>query len=433
MAHPQHTRLSWRARGAASFGALALGLAVMVPLALNSSAEPAGGAVTTPSELRDEGSLVLTTDQTRSVVRRDAANNVVSTQKVAGSVTCALSTTAANSKLLGFATTNGVPGLAFGTIGDKTGGTGADCGLVEVGGSLSLTLGSDITNLEMRSFALEIDTSTNLRVVLTASLDGVTTSTYELRTGTRIMPGVGSTTPGSQIYNCIPQATSGPNARDADDCRFIGNVLADKLVLRTAVGTMGLRGTSTWPSEIGLTDTDGFLDCESNNGDSDATEGGNGTPEVALVRKDNLDSNQPCKPIPFDLRSSVESGSPQLEFLKELGSQTSAAFTLDVSWPFEAAQNPPPPTQFEFVAGEPITLESCVGTPVYNSETGAFDGIGELLDDDPTNDSEVPDQAESLPGKQYSCYFHSESNVVGNGTIALEQGIYLIGDYKTYR
>jgi hypothetical protein len=437
MAAKHKVRTGLRARGVRIAAVLAATVAVAVPLLLGSSSGVAGGAITTPPfQLKDAGSLTLTTGQTQNVVRRDAQSNVLATQTLSAAATCALTT---NPTLLAFATTKGVPGLNSGTIGDRTKGSGTDCGLVEAGGALTLTLGSQISTLEMRSFALDIETRKNLRLVLTASLQGTTTGTFELRTGTSVVAGEGSTTPGAEIFNCNASSSSDPNAGDRDNCRFSGDVLADKLVLNTVVGEMGLSGGAaggvTRPSVIGLTDIDGVLDCEStpNNGDFDLTEGGNGTPEVGLVRKDNLDPNQPCSLIPVDLNTSVQNGSPQVQFLKDLTGQSSAAFTLDVTWPFEAAENPPPATQFEFVDGQPIELQLCVGTPVYNQTTGVFEGIAELLDSDPSNDGVVPDQASSLPGLQYSCYYHQETSLVGNGTVELFQQIYLIGDYRSFR
>ena len=224
--------------------------------------------------------------------------------------------------------TKGTLGINSGTIGDRTKGSGTDCGLVEAGGALTITLGSQIPNLEMSSFAFDIESRKNLKLVLTASLGGATTATYELRTGTSVVPGQGSTTPGSDIFNCNAGSSSDPNAADRDNCRFTGNVLADKLVLTAVVGEMGLSGGAsggaTQPSVIELTDIDGLLDCESqpNNGDFDLTEGGNGTPEVGIVRKENLNDEEPCELIPVDLRSSVDNGVPQFEFLKDLTDQS---------------------------------------------------------------------------------------------------------------
>jgi hypothetical protein len=291
----------------------------------------------------------------------------------------------------------------------------------------------------MKSFAFDIETRKNLKVVLKAYLQNTLQSTYEMRTGTSIVAGQGSATSGSPIFNCNAQVSSNPNAGDRDNCRFSGTVLADKLVLSTVAGEMALAGGAdggtAQPSVIQLTHIDGLLDCQSqpNNGDFDLSEGGtNGTPAVGLVRKDNLDPNQPCQLIPVDLNTSVDNGTPNVQFQKDLANQSSAAFTLDITWPVESAQNPPPPTEFEFVDGSPIELQLCVGTPVYEAN-GQFKGIGELLDSDPSNNSIVPDQVPSVPGLQYSCYFHQDTDLVGNGQVQLHQGVYVVGDYKAFR
>jgi hypothetical protein len=412
--------------------------ALATPFLISSGGEVAGGAVTTPPfNLPDKGTLTLTTGTTNNVVRRDASGVTVgAAQSLSGGSTCALATTPT---LLAFATAKGGPGITGGNIGDRTKGNGTDCGLVEAGGSLTLTLGSSISTLEMKSFAFDLETRKNLKLVLKAYLQNTLQSTYEMRTGTSIVAGQGSTTPGSTIFNCNAAVSSDPNAGDRDNCRFSGNVLADKLVLSVSVGEMGLSGGAaggvTRPSVIQLTDIDGLLDCQSqpNNGDFDLTEGGtNGTPTAGIIRLDNLDPNQPCQLVPADLNTSVDNGAPTVQFQKDLTQQSSAAFTLDVKWPAEAAQNPPPPTNFEFVAGQPVELQLCVGTPVYNA-SGQFEGIQELLNDPSNSSGLIPDQAPTLDGLQYSCYFHQTTDLVGNGQVQLEQGIYIIGDYSARR
>ena len=152
-------------------------------LALTSGGGVAGGAITTPPfALPDLGSLTLQTGSVNQVVRRDAANTVVATQTITAP-NCAISPTY---PLLAFATAKGVPGITGGTIGDKTKGSGTDCGLVEAPNSLTLSLGSQTSTLAISSFALDIETRKNVRILMTASFHGTTTSTYELRSGTSI-------------------------------------------------------------------------------------------------------------------------------------------------------------------------------------------------------------------------------------------------------
>ena len=79
-----------------------------------------------------------------------------------------------------------------------------------------------------------------------------------------------------------------------------------------------------------------------------------------------------------------------------------------------------------------MNLELCVGTPVYDAN-GNFSGIAELLDNDPSNDSVIPDQASSLPGLQYSCYYHQDTRLVANDAVRLFQQLYIVGDFRTYR
>jgi hypothetical protein len=417
--------------------------ALATPFLISSGGEVAGGAVTTPPfNLPDKGTLTLTTATSTSasannVVQRDAANTVLATQTLSSTSNCKLNTTPT---LLNIATAPGSPGLNAGNIGDINAGPGTSCGLVEAGGTMTLTLGTQLAStLQMKSFAFDIETRKNLKLVVNAYFQGTLQSTYEMRTGTSIVAGQGSTIPGSTVFNCNAAVSSNPNAGDKDNCRFSGAVLADKLVLKTVVGEMALSGGAaggvTTPSVIQLTHVDALLDCQSqpNGGDFDLTEGGtNGTPLAGITRLDNLDPNQPCQLIPADLNTSVDNGTPNVKFQKDLTQQSSAVFTADVKWPVEAAQNPPPPTKFSFVDGTDLDLQLCIGTPVYNA-SGHFEGLQELLNDPSNSSGFFPDQAPTLPGLQYSCYFHQTTNLVGNGQVQVEQGIYIVGDYGTHR
>lgn len=419
--------------------ALLLGVtaALAVPvMSLGSGGDAAGGAITTPPfELADAGSLTLQTGGVNAVVRRDAQDTLVSTQTLNVASSCGLTT---NGTLLTFATAKGVPGLNSGTIGDKTKGSGTDCGLVESPNSVTLNLGTDVADLAISSFAFDIETRKNVRLVLTAKYDGRQTAVYELRSGSSIVAGQGSSIAGSAVFNCNSGASSDPNAADRDNCRFEGAVLADELVLAASAGEFGVSGGASGgvsrPSVLELTQFDGFLDCASqpNNGEFGLTEGGDGTPRASISRKENLDPAEPCSLIPVALDTRLDGTTPEVEFLKDLTDQTSSAFTLDITWTFEGAQNPPPPTMFEFVEGEQFELELCLGTPVYDGN-GTFDGIAELLDGDPGNDDVVPDLSTSLPGIQYSCYYEQETKLVGDGTVQLRQKTYLVGDFRSFR
>ena len=434
-------RKQWRR---ALFVAMAAALLVPVTTLIGNGGAASGGTITTPPfALPDKGTLTVTTTKTVSttantVARRDSVANgsgVLATQTF-GPSNCVLTTTPT---LLGFGTTKGVPGMFGGDIGDKDkpGSCGTGSGLVESGGTLTLSLGSTIADLEISHFALDIETRKNVKITLTAKLDGVVTSTYFLRSGTSIVAGQGSTTPGSEIFNCNSQSSSNPNSGDSDNCRWIGDVLADSLTLTSTLGEFAVNGGSdggvSQPSVLNLTDVDGLLDCQSqpNNGGYTLTEGGGTTPEVGIIRKDNLNS-EPCELIPVDLQTSSSGGVNTLDFLKDLTTQQSAAFTMDVTWPNEGAQNPPPPTQFQFVdGGATFNLELCLGTPVYDGN-GNFVGIAELLDTDTGNDA-VFDLVPTLDGVQYLCYYHQETQLVSNGTVQLFQQLYLVGDLKSYR
>ncbi|GIU89334.1 MAG: hypothetical protein KatS3mg010_0433 [Acidimicrobiia bacterium] len=431
---PQGRAASRGRRGRLLTAAVLLVLALPM-LTFGSGTTAAGGSITTPPfALVDAGSLTLRTGAVNDVVRRDAADAVVSTQAINVGGNCVISTTPT---LLSIATGRGSPGYNTGTIGDRTsgsGGQGTGCGLVEAGGSLTLGLGTDVADLEISSFALDVETRKNLVLVLDAYLDGRATSRYELRTGTSIVAGEGSTEPGSEIFNCNAAVSSNPNAGDRDNCRFAGSVLADRLVLTATIGEFGLSGGAsggaTQPSVLELTDIDGLLDCQSrpNSGDFDLAEGGDGTPAVGLVRKDNLDPDEPCELVPVDLRTASGPTGATVEFLADKLGQVSAAYTLEIEWTPEEAQEPIQYTTIEFADGNPVDVKLCLGTPVFDPVTGAFEGIAELLDDDPTNDGVVPDDEPTLEGRQHACYFERHVELVGAGEITISEGIYLVGD-----
>jgi hypothetical protein len=400
---------------------------------------------TPPFSLPDKGTLTLTLGATtNNVVQRDsvAHGGVVLATQGLSSVNCALTTTPT---LLGFATSKGVPGLNSSTheIGDKTKGTGTDCGLTEAGGSLTLNMGSATSTLEISHFALDIETRKNVKVILTAKLNGTVTSTHELRSGTSIVAGQGSSTVGATPFNCNSQSSSNPNSGDNDNCRWEGDVLANQLVLTAPIGEFALAGGSdggrSQPSVLSLTDVIG-LDCQTggSGGQYSATTGdGITAPEVGLIRKDNLDPNEPCQVIPAELISSSNGGLNQLEFLKDLNHQQSGAFTMDVTWPNEGAQNPPPPTQIDFGSGA-LDLDLCLGTPVYTPPLGSpgaqFQGIAELTDGDfSPSDVATFDLVPNTPGIQYACYYNQQTQLVAGGTVQLFQQLYLVGDFRATR
>ena len=405
-----------------------------------------GDVITTPPfALPDKGTLTLTLgNTTNNVVQRDSVANgsgILATQNLTAP-NCVLTTTPT---LLGFATSRGVPGLNASTheIGDMTKGTGTDCGLVEAGGSLTLNMGSAISTLEVSHFALDIETRKNVKIILTAKLNGNVTSTYELRSGTSIVAGQGSTTPGATLFNCNSQSSSNPNSGDSDNCRWSGDVLANQFVLSAPIGEFALAGGAdggrSQPSVLNLTDVIG-LDCQTggSGGQFTATAGdGTSVPKVGLIRKDNLDPNEPCQVIPAELTSSSSGGVNALDFLKDLRSQQSGAFTMDITWPNEGAQNPPPPTQIDFGTG-PMNLDLCKGTPVYDpplpSPSAKFQGIAELLDGDfSPSDFATFDLVPSVPGIQYACYYNQQTQYVAGGTVQLFQQIYVVGDFRGFR
>ena len=413
-----------------------------------------GDVITTPPfSLPDKGTLTLTLGSTtNNVVQRGplpsdgSPRPIVATQNLTAP-NCVLTTTPT---LLGFGTGKGVPGLNSSTheIGDKTKGTGTDCGLVEAGASLTLNMGSAISSLEISHFALDIETRKNVKVTLTAKLNGSVTSTYQLRSGTSILAGQGSSTPGDTTFNCNSQSSSNPNSGDSDNCRWEGDVLANQLVLTAPVGEFALAGGAdggvSQPSVLNLTDVLG-LDCQTggSGGAYTATTGdGTSAPEVGLIRKDNLDPNEPCTVIPAMLTTSSTSSGNLFEFTKDLTHQQTAAFTMDVTWPMETVQNPPPPTKFDFGTGVQFNLELCKGTPVYNPPLGSvnpppqFQGIAELTDgdfsaSDYTTFDLVPNDV--MPGIQYACYYNQQTQYVAGGKVQLFQQMYVVGDYRGAR
>lgn len=319
------------------------------------------------------------------------------------------------------------PGFAFDAIGVFGGGSGAtargvDCSRVGANESLTLSLAGSLAGRVAYRSELDIEVKQNARILATASAGGNST-TWELRSGSSIVSGIGSTVPGAPIFNCSAASDSGSDSGPSDNCRWVIPGVWDSLELRTLSGEWSLEGGADFGSSafannslFFLTRASGILDC----GDTTITAGDGVTDALVTGRRLGNAGGSSCVPIPYLLESTGD----HVRFLKDLLGQTDAAFVFDITWTVEDALSllAIPLTRHSFDGVTYFDLDLCVGTPSYDTSGNLTALAGSLPDLDPT-----------LPGTQYACVVTDEDNYVDTDTIQKLQTIYLEGDWLSNR
>jgi hypothetical protein len=331
-------------------GAVAVALAALIlPLV-------AGASTGIASQLPDAGHLTLGFDGFGNSFRFFPPGSAVTGAPAAGnSQTLAVSgCTVTTGATLAKVTTkvgnqNGGVGASSGSgntvvgLGVKTnngtGASGTRCGQVNLGESMTLQLGSNLTQTAVDRAELDIDAKYSVVVQANLFLGGSPVGVRTLATNT-----VGS--------------DSGPDCGSCDNFAFpISGALFDTIVLSAqastnnqsafslqgGVGTActaganvnatnlcdGLRASlSTRQSVFHLVHFTGTLNC----GDSsDPSTGGDTTSTVTRLANDN------CQAVPYSLITD-----PNLvKFGKDLSGQSAAQFVMNVTWDPEPATTPP--------------------------------------------------------------------------------------------
>lgn len=441
-------------------------LAAILAISGGSSSADPGGVGT--GGLEDRGTLTLTTEGGPSGLSaftwQDKDDVLLATHPLVED-RCVIQPSSVD-VLVDIDSSRGDPGLTDGEIGNKNRGPGASCGKTEAPESLTLSLdgllagvGGGSVEAVMTSMSADIQVKKDARILAETYVDGEMTDSFELRSGDSIVAGE----EGPDIVNCLASSDSGPDAGDRDNCQWERDVLvADTIVFTTVVGEWSLEGGGdggdTGPSVFELAAIDAFLDCRpEDRGEFQYAEGGVGTtdtPRAQVIRLGNVDPTELCVPIGASLETAIITGNPDEEQDVELLTQTgqdTASYLIQVLWDQEASGTVPAPTTFSFGDGPEFELEMCPGTAEYGdaSDWLTFTGLAQLTPPAGTDfithvsglgalvpDSDYEDKTGTLDdGYQFACFIRQVQTSV-NGladTMVVEQGIYLVGDWRSFR
>lgn len=423
-------------RPRSNFTARYAGVALSALITLIGSA--AAGQTTTTQGLPDEGVLRLQLGdfdrlvwETPSTSDTDPTQSLVDRISLTGRAVhkCLLQVGPVGSQPALLRFTAGVhpenqPGFAFDSIGVFGGGSsttarGVDCSQVGANESLTLSLAGALSGHVAYRSEIDIEVKQNARVLATATA-GSSVTTWELRSGSGIVPGQGSDVPGSPIFNCAAALDVPPGPQD--NCRWVIDAVWNSLELRTLAGKWSLEGGSDFGSNVVPNSTQFFLAQASgvlNCGDTTITSGdGSETALASGIRLGNA-SGSACVPIPYR----IESTGSDVTFLKELLGQPDAAFLFDITWVVENAASLAtiPLTVHSFDGVTYFDLDLCVGTPTFDLGGNLTSLVG------------VPDLDPGQPGNQYACVVSQDIDWVSFQTIQLSQTIYLEGDWTAGR
>jgi hypothetical protein len=331
------------------------------------------------------------------------------------------------------------PGKFDDALGVFSGGSrGTPCSRVDVGEQpLKLGLAGLLSGKVALRADLDIEVKADAAIRADLFRNGAPAGQFVLRSGSSIVAGQGSTTPGSAIFNCGARSDSGPDAGAADNCRWVFDGQFDAVAFTALTGSFSLEGGADDPSLddsllfLAETAPTGTVTCPSDASGSLTSQlvaqTGTGFSLTGARGEDAVDPGV-CTPIDYTLNFDGDTAA----FVKLGGSVPNATFLFHITFnpePAPAGSDPfaYAPTRFSFdqAPTQLFDLKGCRGTPVLSG--GTFVGISDVL----TNTS--LDLLPTVPGVQYACAFEETAKVVGPGQIQVTQGIYLIGDWVSLR
>jgi hypothetical protein len=333
-------------------------------------------------------------------------------------------------------------GVFGGSLSDPAGSTsrGVPCSRVDAGGeALTLELAGKVDEELIHRADLDVEVKSGAKIVATLFRGTTAAGRFELRSGSSIVAGQGSATPGSPIFNCSARSDSGPDSGALDNCRFVFDGLFDKITLTAAAGSFSLEGgadaTTLTPSTFYLAEDapTGTVTCPSDEAPgfpSDLVPQEGADYSVTGYRSEDADGRAVCTPIDYDL---TFDGST-LQFTKRGPLNPNATFVFNTTFSPEPTGTSGgtfglPPTRHVFDNDPTSTvfdLVGCKGTPQYDAD-GNFTGIADILT--------TPgfDLVPGAPGVQYACVFDDGTRLVGSGTVQVTQQVFLIGDWSKFR
>jgi hypothetical protein len=350
---------------------------------------------------------------------------------------CTLVLSPATAPGVGLVTLSAGAGFLFDHIGVKGSGL---CSEISGSEALTIALGGQLDgfqvyhtelNLEMKSKAVaRIDTTANGQ-----------TQTFVIQSPGSTIPPTAVLPAGATVIACAFQ--SGLDEKDI--CRWNSDALWTSATIKALAGQVVVEGgtgggSGGLPSKFSITKIDGTLDCGDHRNTLTATDTGSAAAAVG-TRLTNTDGGT-CTPIPYALSWTDTDSGPVLQYFKDdLGQAVATTFTI--VWPNEPAPDVTdnvlgsiPLSQQEFVVGQPLPIDLCVGTPHYVPGTVPDpDHPGQFL---PVLDSLTPPDGgfpDLVPGgtTQYGCVYDRRITLPAAGTIGLKELIFLEGDWGASR
>ena len=347
---------------------------------------------------------------------------------------------------------NGALGLGTGSIGVFDGATGVPCSRISAseGESVTLNLGADLAASPLVNanafwrLDLDIEVKQNAEFLLQILSRNAVTAEFRLRTGSSIVAGEGSQSPGSPdgILNCSARSDSGPDSGALDNCRWVVNALGQGFRLIALQGEGSLEGGGDFVdpyaknSLIYLTEgAVGALGCESTNVPQDTQTGtigdGVNTAQCGVTRIDPTGLGGSCTTAIGYLFRNIDGVAEGCEILKSPGEQLAAS--IAITFPPETATTlgaePFTAIRFSDGAGGLVSFvpERCIGTVVTDRNGNLT--ILEVL----SVPNFVPDVVTSTPQKDWACVLDNGQNYLGSGSMQVSQTLLFWGDIEFSR
>ena len=135
------------------------------------------------------------------------------------------------------------------TASSSSSSYGTSCSHVDAsrGEALTVALAGKLAEGLVHRAELDIEVRSGAKIVATLFNGTTAAGTFELRSGSSIVSGQGSTTPGSPIFNCSGGYHSNLSSESgssgtSDNCRWVFNGLFDKVTLTAKAGSFSLEG-----------------------------------------------------------------------------------------------------------------------------------------------------------------------------------------------
>jgi hypothetical protein len=348
---------------------------------------------------------------------------------------------------------NNSVGLGTTSIGVYNGSSGTACYTItaSLGESIRVGLGAGMASPQIDANAfyrlvLDVEVKKNAEFLLQVLAGDAVADEFRMRTGSSIVAGEGSGSPGSpdKIFNCSAKSDSGPDSGINDNCRWDVSALGTSFRLIALQGEGSLEGGGDWGSNAYANNSlvyltkgvIGAIGCETSTVPQDtqtATIGdGVNTAQCGVTRIDPTGLGGTCTTAIGYVFRSIDGADEGCEINKTPSEQLAAS--VDISFPPEPATplGSEPLTRIQFSTNVPgqyvdFTPQRCIGT-VVNDHNGE-PTILEVL----SNPGFVADVVPATSQKDWACVLNSATEYLGSGQMRIKQTILFWGDINFTR